>query len=63
MMNKYTVLERVAAFFQELSKEGAVVHSFNGDWIDASTWEGRKFRLTNARIDVEIYRGLVDEDN
>ena len=61
-MDKYTVLERVAAFFQELSKEGAIVHSFNGDWIDISNWEdGKKFRLTNARIDVEIFRGCKDE--
>ena len=61
-MDKYTVLERVAAFFQELSKEGAIVHSFNGDWTDVSNWEdGKKFRLTNARINVEIFRGCKDE--
>lgn len=61
-MNREDVIGRISDFFQELSKEGMIVHSFHGEWPDASNWDGKKFRLTNARINVEIFRGCKDED-
>ena len=61
-MKQEDVTKRVTDFFQELSAEGVLVHSFQGDWIDASTWEGLKWRLTNVRMDVGIHRGWADED-
>lgn len=62
-MNKEDATKRISDFFQELSKEGVIVHSFHGDWIAASTREGRKFRLANVRVDVGIHRGWADEDD
>ena len=60
-MNKEDATKRIADFFQELSKEGVIVHSFHGDWIDVSNWDGKRWRLTNVRVDVGIHRGCADE--
>lgn len=60
-MNKEDVTKRVADFFQELSREGVLVHSFQGEWLDVSNWEGLKWRLANVRVDVGIHRGYADE--
>lgn len=62
-MNKEDATKRIADFFQELIKEGVIVHSFHGDWIDVSTLDGKKWRLTNARVAVGIHRRWADEDD
>ena len=63
-MNKEDVTKRVYDFFQELSKEGVIVHSLHGDWIDVSNLDGgKKWLLTNVLADVGIHRGWADEDD
>lgn len=59
-MNREDAVKRISDFFQELSKEGVPVHSFHGEWIN---WDGKKWRLTNVRVDVDVHRGWADEDN
>ena len=61
-MNKEDATQIIADLFQELSKKGVLIHSVHGDWIDVSNLgEGKKWLLTNVRIDVGIHRGWADE--